>query len=590
MLLNIGVFAQITILNTDIQKGGDIFKLSSQTNNINSINPVPAGANYSWNFSTLTADAQVIDTFLTSSQVPSAYSLYFFGYNCAQNSPDTSYINGGILSIANICNMYKNSSTTYDFWGCGGTISGIPIPFNCSPHDIIYRFPMNYGNNDSIDSKLFASIPNLISFKQFRHRVNQVDGWGSLIMPNGIFNCLRLKSIIHDIDSIKLDTAYTHLPIVIIYGIQQTTIEYKWLVAGQGEPLLQINQKLSSTGVLTTNLVRWQNDSTLTCIPTTKNLIASICAGQTFTFNNHQLSAAGIYYDTLTNAHGCDSTITLSLAVNLALISSQPQSQSSSIGNNILFIAASTNATNFKWQTNIGLGWQNMSNAGQYNGVNNDTLSISSITIANNNQLFRCIVSNGTCIDTSIVANLNVCGFSINQQPQSQTVAANTNTSFTVNTTGTGINFKWQANAGLGFNNVSNAGSFSGSNTATLNISNTPISFNNYIFHCIITDGNCIDTTTDATLTVTNGTGTQNIFDSKNEFTIHPNPNNGKFFIEFNSPNNKAFITISNVLGQIIEQKEIDTKDEIKIEGKGIFFINVISKNISQTKIIVIEN
>ncbi|MFM2047658.1 MAG: hypothetical protein RI955_204 [Bacteroidota bacterium] len=252
-------FSQITIHNTDVQKGGDIFKLSSQTTNITSIDPKPTGANYNWDYSTLVADAQVMDTFLTTSQVPFTYSLYFFGYNLAQNAPD---LNLGIVSISSICNMYKNSSTTYDFWGYGGNISGIPLPFNCTPHDVIYKFPMNYGNMDSTDSKLTAAIPNLLSFTQYRHRVNQVDGWGSLRTPKGIFNCLRLKSFVHDMDSIKLDTAFTHLPFALNLGIPQTTIEYKWLVAGQGDPLLQINQTAALIGAPTTSLVRWQNDST----------------------------------------------------------------------------------------------------------------------------------------------------------------------------------------------------------------------------------------------------------------------------------------------------------------------------------------
>jgi Secretion system C-terminal sorting domain len=65
------------------------------------------------------------------------------------------------------------------------------------------------------------------------------------------------------------------------------------------------------------------------------------------------------------------------------------------------------NAT-FQWQTDIGFGFQNLTNAGQYSGVNNDSLVVSSATMSNNNQLFRCIVSSGGCIDTTNVAQLNV--------------------------------------------------------------------------------------------------------------------------------------------------------------------------------------
>jgi hypothetical protein len=262
VLIGSNVFAQITIKNTDVQKGGDIFKLSSQTTGINTIDPKPTGANYFWDFKDLVADAQIADTFLTSSQIPVAYNLYFLGFNCAQNSPDISF--GGLIpiSITKICNMYKNSATAYDFWGYGGNISGIPLPFNNTPHDVIYKFPMNYGNADSTDSKLTASIPNLLTFKQVRHRVNHVDGWGNVRTPKGYFSCLRIKSEIHDIDSIKLDTAFTHLPFALNLGIPQTTIEYKWLVAGQGDPMLQINQTAALFGAPTTSAVKWQNDST----------------------------------------------------------------------------------------------------------------------------------------------------------------------------------------------------------------------------------------------------------------------------------------------------------------------------------------
>jgi gliding motility-associated-like protein len=55
---------------------------------------------------------------------------------------------------------------------------------------------------------------------------------------------------------------------------------------------------------------------TLTVIPTSATAISqSICSNTTATFNGHTLSTAGIYKDTLTNAAGCDSFVTLTLTV-----------------------------------------------------------------------------------------------------------------------------------------------------------------------------------------------------------------------------------------------------------------------------------
>ena len=45
-------------------------------------------------------------------------------------------------------------------------------------------------------------------------------------------------------------------------------------------------------------------------------ITTSVCSGTTYTFGGRSLGTSGIYYDTLTNAHGCDSIITLNLTVD----------------------------------------------------------------------------------------------------------------------------------------------------------------------------------------------------------------------------------------------------------------------------------
>jgi hypothetical protein len=90
-------------------------------------------------------------------------------------------------------------------------------------------------------------------------------------------------------------------------------------------------------------------------------------------------------------------------------VNSQPNSQIININNNAQFIFGSSdpNAT-FQWQTDLGVGFQNLNSVGQYNGTTNDTLIVSNVTLSNNNQPFRCIISSGSCSDTSNVAVLTV--------------------------------------------------------------------------------------------------------------------------------------------------------------------------------------
>jgi hypothetical protein len=46
-----------------------------------------------------------------------------------------------------------------------------------------------------------------------------------------------------------------------------------------------------------------------------KTINQTICNNQTYFFNHHHLNSSGIFYDTMPNANGCDSFITLHLAV-----------------------------------------------------------------------------------------------------------------------------------------------------------------------------------------------------------------------------------------------------------------------------------
>jgi hypothetical protein len=90
-------------------------------------------------------------------------------------------------------------------------------------------------------------------------------------------------------------------------------------------------------------------------------------------------------------------------------VSTQPYSQTININDNAEFIVGSSDSSaTYQWQTDLGIGFQNLNSVGQYSGTTNDTLTVSNVTMSNNNQPFRCIISSGSCSDTSNVAVLTV--------------------------------------------------------------------------------------------------------------------------------------------------------------------------------------
>ena len=85
-------------------------------------------------------------------------------------------------------------------------------------------------------------------------------------------------------------------------------------------------------------------------------------------------------------------------------------------GANALFTATSSNTTaTFQWQENVGTGFVNLSNGGQYSGVTNDTLNILGVTVQQNNNSYRCFALNSSCTDTSNIGLLEVYHTGIEQ-------------------------------------------------------------------------------------------------------------------------------------------------------------------------------
>lgn len=92
------------------------------------------------------------------------------------------------------------------------------------------------------------------------------------------------------------------------------------------------------------------------------------------------------------------------------LITSQPEDLTIAEGNDAHFSVNTSEANvSYQWQADSGFGFINLTNAGQFSGVNTNTLTVSNTTLMQNNWFFRCITNeNQFCIDTSDVAILTV--------------------------------------------------------------------------------------------------------------------------------------------------------------------------------------
>jgi hypothetical protein len=224
--------AQITITSSDMPKANDSTRMSKAINALQ-FNFTQTGANYNWDFSQLQAASQRMEKYLSVNSTPFIYRAVFYGKaNLASEREDVSLMN---INITDGYNFFNNSASDYRQVGYGASVNGSPMPVSFKDDDILYRFPMNYGNTDSCDSEWEVNIPGLVFINEKKHRVNTIDGWGTITTPYGTFQCIRVKSEVQQLDTIFYSSNNQG------FKIPQKYTEYIWLSKSLAFPVLIAN-------------------------------------------------------------------------------------------------------------------------------------------------------------------------------------------------------------------------------------------------------------------------------------------------------------------------------------------------------------
>jgi uncharacterized delta-60 repeat protein len=206
--------------------------------------------------------------------------------------------------------------------------------------------------------------------------------------------------------------------------------------------------------------------------------------------------------------------------------------------------------------------------------------------IVNTSGSYSVIVSNGSCSVTSMPINVSVISMpTIITQPIDAQVNIGNTATFSMNTSSG--SYQWQMNNGLGFQNISNGGQFSGVTTNTLTVSNTTMLNNNNQFRCLVTNNNCSTLSNEVILMVINNA---NIEESKpNSFMIIPNPTNDFFYLKTNQNQVGNLFELHDIYGRIIILGKI-TSDYMLIDAStmssGIYSLKIQGQNQQTTRLV----
>ena len=258
--MGITASAQITIGTGDMPSAGDTVRYQTSTTTADMADTGPA---HQWDFSALVPGGEAADTMVTVGSTPVLYQFFFNNALLYPANKANYAVRGADLGIqgftlSNVFNYYKTNSDGFRDVGFGANLNGLPTSVQRTPVDHIYRFPMNFGDQDSSASHFQVSIPTLGFYGQDQMRRNEVDGWGTLILPADTFEVLRVKSRIERRDTVHIDQFNIGFAIP-----EPETIEYKWIAQGMDEPVLQVT---SVGGVNTVVRFFYQPDSITTGI------------------------------------------------------------------------------------------------------------------------------------------------------------------------------------------------------------------------------------------------------------------------------------------------------------------------------------
>jgi len=241
LAFNTQAWAQITINGADMPTTSALY-VRDNAGNTNIIDLNVTGPNTTWDYSGLTSNGMDTIDYMTVSSTNFAYQLYFnspfspdYDSDLAIDGVDFPSIPMVPITITNVVNYFKIANDGYYQTGFGATISGIPASVKYDPRDKVLPLPCNFGATQANPFEWSFDIPSIGSYGQRKTRTAEVDGWGTLALPNGgTYNVLRVKSTIEGIDTVYISQ--------FSFGIAlpSTQLEYKWYANGEGEPLLTV--------------------------------------------------------------------------------------------------------------------------------------------------------------------------------------------------------------------------------------------------------------------------------------------------------------------------------------------------------------
>jgi uncharacterized delta-60 repeat protein len=178
----------------------------------------------------------------------------------------------------------------------------------------------------------------------------------------------------------------------------------------------------------------------------------------------------------------------------------------------------------------------------------------------------------------TIAGRYNYCGISVTGQPENLVKKAGSNAQFSLVASLASATYQWQKQGTTTWENLTDAGQYSGTQTFNLTVSNVTMDNTFSKYRCAVTSGTCSDTSDIVNLTVEAVDNIDEVL-AASGISIYPNPSNGQLFIDLKDTKLYGLnYFITDLPGKKISSGTLQAKTTtLHIEGlsQGIYLLHL---------------
>lgn len=250
--LPLAATSQITLTSSDMPQAGTTYPVENAVLAFEDY--ASTGENYTWDFASITSinEAPVTPSPMSEASITASVAFnnpFNPNYQCNYFLPtDLPALPDGIgLDIPlDGFNSFYQTEDHMGIAGIGLSSSGFDLPVQYSDIDEWFPLPLDFGTDFESTGAFSLNLDGLFGYEVDQTRSVSVDGWGTLILPDGPHDVLRIRTELEATDAFLIPQIGED-PIVI----DRSQVIYSWYGVGTGVPLLEVTETFGVAALVT---------------------------------------------------------------------------------------------------------------------------------------------------------------------------------------------------------------------------------------------------------------------------------------------------------------------------------------------------